>query len=77
MARKEIGVKIILPQTAEGMAAFQRAMVDFHTTMLTSALNKSPLPRSRKQAIAAALDGHVPWEPEGQRRLAAYAADCT
>ena len=64
--QKPIGVRIHLPQTPEGMAAFTAAMARFNGGVLVGALNKLHAPLEEKKAYLAGLHGAAPWSKNEQ-----------
>lgn len=66
MAKKPIGVKVILPTTEEGNALLDKAMLEFNSRMLACALNKHPeIPYEAKVQFVKSLNGVVPWAKDG------------
>lgn len=65
MAKKPIGVRVIMPTTAEGNALLDRAMTEFNSRMLACALNAHPeIPYEAKVKFVKSLNGVVPWARE-------------
>ena len=62
MAKKQIGVKVIMPTTPEGNAMLDKAMMQFNSRLLACALNSHPeIPYEAKVRFIESLDGVVPW----------------
>lgn len=56
-----IGVKINMPQTAEGIEQLRKAVEQMNTTIVLNVLNQTTAPMEEKRAYLAGLNGRTPW----------------
>lgn len=61
MAKREIKVRVIMPQTEAGKAALKERLVEFNSNLLAYALNKVDAPVEAKLRYLDSLNGVVPW----------------
>lgn len=60
-------VSVILPDTPEGLAKFEKQMIRFNTGVLECALSHIDAPASMKLAYVKRMNGVVPWAEDAGR----------